>query len=428
MAYLNGDSALVRDSGGRTPNYNADAVFRSLLVEGSTHKVYDGLHQDDAIHSAATFPFLAPPRDLGQAKQNPNNPQNNNPKNKLRSTTMGKTAIENLDHLIEKETDRWAAFELALTRNRFLGDFGTLDKIISNTEMERPISGSDFLLRAKVRLAVHRFEDALRDVETATELGENEQATFAVFSSIKVAQGMAHEVIARLEKEASLHPSYASCLALANAFAEVGRFGEADHFYKKSLSELKTTSPFPYAWVYFARGVMWAENAGDENTGAEMYKRTLEILPEFISANIHLAEIEMGRGEAHLAKSRLERMIKTSEDPEVMELYGMLQMRFDNSAEGNRLIQQAQNYYEELLVKYPLAFADHVGEFYLRTGINAERALNLAEINLENRGTERAYLLAIRAAKAANREDKVQQLIADAQTNLGKGFVFNERQ
>ncbi len=50
------------DCGGRTPNYNADAVFRSLLIRGTTTTVDDGLREDDARHSDAVFPFLAAPR------------------------------------------------------------------------------------------------------------------------------------------------------------------------------------------------------------------------------------------------------------------------------------------------------------------------------------------------------------------------------
>lgn len=50
------------DCGGRTPNYNADAVFRSLLIRGTTTMVDDGLREDDARHSDAVFPFLAAPR------------------------------------------------------------------------------------------------------------------------------------------------------------------------------------------------------------------------------------------------------------------------------------------------------------------------------------------------------------------------------
>jgi tetratricopeptide (TPR) repeat protein len=425
MASSNKDSTMMCDCGGRTPNYNADAVFRSLLVEGTSDKVYDGLYRDDAVHSTDVFPFLALPHDLGQTKSYLGNDQNNNNFNdQTRFTTFGKIAIENLDHLIEQPTDRSAFFELVLTRSKFLGDYGALDKIISKTEIKKPITASDFLLRAKARSVVHRFVDALNDLQTAERLGGDKRNIFAVLASIKIAQGKADEVIPELEKEASHHPSYASYSSLANAYAEVGRFSEADNFYQRSLNELKTTSPFPHAWIYFARGLMWSEKANDKRSGEEFYRRAVEILPEFVAANIHLAEIEITHGKIDLAKARLERIIETSEEPEAMDIYGQLEMLYGKLADGNRLINQAQRCYEDLLAKYPLAFADHAAEFYLRNGNNAGRALNLAEMNLENRETERAYLLAIRAAKAAHKEDKLQQLIMKAEIKFGAKFTF----
>jgi hypothetical protein len=49
------------DCGGRTPNYDASNVFRSLLVLGSTAGADDGVRRDDHAHSTTEFPFLAGP-------------------------------------------------------------------------------------------------------------------------------------------------------------------------------------------------------------------------------------------------------------------------------------------------------------------------------------------------------------------------------
>jgi hypothetical protein len=53
--------ATNRDCGGRTPNYDAVDVFRSLLVRGRTTGVADGVTADDRLHSETQFPFLAAP-------------------------------------------------------------------------------------------------------------------------------------------------------------------------------------------------------------------------------------------------------------------------------------------------------------------------------------------------------------------------------
>jgi tetratricopeptide (TPR) repeat protein len=422
LANINQDSLLLCDCGGRTPHYNADATFRSLLVEGTPDKIYDGVYQDDAVHSKDLFPFLAPPQHAEPTKSSSQSYLHDDVHDQSRFTTSGKIAFENLDYLIEHATDPSAFLELALTRSRFLNDYTVLDEMISHAEIKRPITASNFLLRAKARLAVHRFDDALTDLQTANQLGTDEKNVFAVIASIKIAQGKSNEVVQRLEKETLHHPSYALYASLATAYADLGQFSQADHFYNKALAALKTTSPFPHAWIYFARGLMWSEKANDKKAGEKFYKHAVDILPEFVAANIHLAEIEIEHGETHIAKARLERVMQTSDDPEALEMYGQLEMRNGNAHNANRLMQQAQTAHEKRVAQYPLAFADHATEFYLRTGSDVQRALELAEVNLHNRETERSYLLAIRAAKAANQEDKLRQYITMAKMKFGSRF------
>jgi uncharacterized protein DUF4331 len=53
--------ALRGDCGGRTPNYDASNIFRSLLTNGTTTGVDDGLKGNDKVHSTTDFPFLAAP-------------------------------------------------------------------------------------------------------------------------------------------------------------------------------------------------------------------------------------------------------------------------------------------------------------------------------------------------------------------------------
>jgi hypothetical protein len=53
--------AFAGDCGGRTPNYDASNIFRSLLIDGTTKGGVDGLTHDEKIHSTTDFPFLAAP-------------------------------------------------------------------------------------------------------------------------------------------------------------------------------------------------------------------------------------------------------------------------------------------------------------------------------------------------------------------------------
>ena len=44
------------------PSHSLASVFRSLLLQGETRGLPDGVDADDGHHSDAHFPFLAPPR------------------------------------------------------------------------------------------------------------------------------------------------------------------------------------------------------------------------------------------------------------------------------------------------------------------------------------------------------------------------------
>jgi hypothetical protein len=61
LASLTGDTAAAIDCGGRTPLYSAANVYRSLLVDGTSQSVNDGLDRDEKRHSETEFPFLAAP-------------------------------------------------------------------------------------------------------------------------------------------------------------------------------------------------------------------------------------------------------------------------------------------------------------------------------------------------------------------------------
>jgi hypothetical protein len=63
LANLAGRRELSSDCGGRSPNYDAVNIYRSLLVDASNDSVDDGVHRDERVHSATVFPFLAAPDD-----------------------------------------------------------------------------------------------------------------------------------------------------------------------------------------------------------------------------------------------------------------------------------------------------------------------------------------------------------------------------
>jgi hypothetical protein len=62
LAALAAPGTASTDCGGRTPLYDANNVFRSMLVLGRATGVSDGIDHDDRETSTTEFPFLAAPQ------------------------------------------------------------------------------------------------------------------------------------------------------------------------------------------------------------------------------------------------------------------------------------------------------------------------------------------------------------------------------
>jgi len=337
---------------------------------------------------------------------------------KIRPTTAGIIAVANIDHAIVQYGDDPDVVDLLLARSRYVGDFAALDRAVRLTE---PFAGTsaDLVRRARTRAAVHRFKDALADLKAAERLGADRQALLAARAAILIATGHASEVVPQLEEQVARRPGFSSSCALATAYAELGRFPEADRQYVAALAGLGTTSPFPYAWVYFARGGMWSEQAMDPVRGKAMYEQAVAYLPQFPGANVHLSEIDVANGDIGPAMARLQRIVVESDDPEAVALLGRVEVLAGDKAHGLARIDEARQRYDVLLMAYPLAFADHAAEFYLGPGHDPGRAWTLARLNLSNRRTYRALALAMRAASASGHEKESCSLMEETKAMFG---------
>lgn len=327
------------------------------------------------------------------------------------ATTHGSIALANLDRLIEQGAGSPASLDLLLLRAQLLGDVEVFDRVAALADAQAE-GGDDLARRARARAAVHRFADALADLRAAESAGgARAGATLAApHASVLVAMGRARDALPGLEADALRRPGFATHGALARAYAAVGRLEEADALYARALDELDTTSPFPAAALWFARGLMWSEQGADPGRGAALYARALRLLPQYVAANVHLAELEIARGELAAATARLQPVAAASKDPEALALLGQLELGAGRADRGRAHIEEARRRYERLLARHPAAFADHAAEFFLGPGADPERAYAWARRNLDGRQTRRAYLLAIRAARATQRLGEARAL------------------
>ncbi|HEY1396213.1 hypothetical protein [Roseateles sp.] len=389
-------ASLPPDCGGRTPLVNVNAVFRSLLIRGTPDVADDGVTRDDRSHSTIEFPFLAAPASSTPAPAPASTPPLPPTPTPSAATTQSDIAIANLDHLIRQHGDDPAALEFSLMRLQFLADYRVLDRaseVAQRRSGGAPRDAAASLRRARALVTLHRFAEAERVLDAAG-------ASPLQRATLLVATGRAGQVLSALTDEAARRPDFASLVALARAEAAVGRLEDADRHYAQALTKLDTTWPFPAASIAFARGLMWTEQGDDAARGAAFYEEALRLLPDYAAAGIHLAELDLARGDELSALTRLTHVVRRSDEPEALALLGELHLRQGRTAQGREEIARAKRRYEALLTRHPRAFADHAAEFYLGAGRDPKRAWTWARANLRERPTRRAYQLAIRAAEA----------------------------
>lgn len=331
----------------------------------------------------------------------------------LPPTTNSELALRNLDAQIEGAQRRYARapddvlaarslVELRLVRSRMQGRFEELDEFLDIAS--RFTSGVESMrLQASVAAARHRFDEALR---LRTDAGDLQGPDLA---SLLVALGRPEEALERTGRGADL----GSELIRAAALSDLGMFVEADRAFVAALEGYTNVSPFIVGDIYFRRGVMWAEKAGRGDLGRMMYETGLRVLPEHVTMNVHLAEIEWEAGQPDRAIARLRAILPSTSDPEVPGLLSEILREEGAIAEADTLVSEASRRYEVLLARHPEAFWDHGSEFFSGPGGEPERGLELALFNLLNRPTERAYLVAVSAAETAGDQARLCALLGE---------------
>lgn len=320
-------------------------------------------------------------------------------------TTSGELALARLEADIgaaEAKLERTASIrdaervvQLRLLRSQNLGSY---EQDFARAESLAEAFGAE--VSTSVDRALHRFG-------TEGEPGSLGEAARLV------AVGKASVALPGLETAAE--HQWSARVLLAAALQELGRFDEADAVYVWALETYPSVSPFPVASIWFRRGVLWAELRDQVEIGEAMYRRGLEHLPQHVTLNVHLAEIEWSRGDTEAAVQRLERVLEAEpSDPEPAGLRAEIDRA--GGGDGEPWLTSARESYERLLETYPEAFADHGSEFFAGPGEDPERALALARANLERRPTERAVLLVIEAALAAGELETACGLLGRAAT------------
>lgn len=379
-------------------------------------------------------------------------------------TTAGVIAVGNLDGQIEGEerlarygplgvSQSAALVELLIMRGQLLGrmaDYARAEALAEQLVRDAPRDGGAFLARARVRATLHRFAAALADLVEAERLGVNRDRSAVVRATIFQAMGRYDEALAIRQQLTQAHPDTFALGAEASVRAERGEIDLAEHLFVKAYQQYRDVSPFPVVWLHFQEGLMWMWEGNLERARA-LFEAACTRLPGYAAAQGHLAMVEaaMGRHErarallrtwmqegdlvharevseaiptrpapVHAATSdrvaggeaalgRFERALallrplaNSADDPGYAAQLARLLTDVGQLDEARHWREVAATRYDELLARYPEAFADHAAEFWLTAGGDPQKGRLLADQNLALRQTPRAYELVLQAAVA----------------------------
>lgn len=325
-------------------------------------------------------------------------------------TTSGSIALSNLNAQITSAEHLVAAgdpdgkrrrqlIDLLSMRAEFAGRIADLERAAGLAEQlpnDAPTVAESYLARAGMRSALHRFDEALEDLDEAERWGLPAQRTSGKRASIFDARGEVDEALRAQLDVVSTRSDIHTLGALAVLLGELERRDEALDAFHLALAGFDDTLPFPVAWLFFRQGTFW-ESEGRKDLALAHYKAALERVPAYAHAAAHLARLSPPAQAIEV----LVPLCAKSDDP---ELEGVLSDKLRESGDkagADAHLARAAARYAELTARMPAAFADHAAQFWLDTGNDPKKALELARVNLAVRQTPKAYELALLAAIAA---------------------------
>jgi tetratricopeptide (TPR) repeat protein len=323
------------------------------------------------------------------------------------STTGGVIALANLQAQIDGLAARvyWAdpgqtaappaaprqgvLVDLLTLRGHVLGriaDYELAAELAERLVRDAPEGSVPLLARARARATLHRFSEALADLDAAGRSGSDRATLDGERATILQAIGRYDDALVLRRNAAERRPGFTTLGALGVLQAERGQVTAAERLFAGARRSYRGVSPFPVASLDFRHGLVRLKQ-GDLRAARLWFDAARRRVPGYAPAVGHLAEVDAALGDRQTAIDRLRPLAVTSDDPEYTATLAGLLREAGHIREASRWRASAAARYDELVSRHPEAFADHAADFWLTVGGDTPRGLQLARRAREMRQT-----------------------------------------
>lgn len=274
-------------------------------------------------------------------------------------------------------------------RYRIIGDFQDAIAalhIISETTQSKNPNASSFFTQATILSGFHHFNAALTSLEKSQLMGMNVKQVQALRDEIKFSLGD-YSVIKKLDL---------TNITYAKNQLIFGELVSASRSYRYAEQSYNGSDPFQLVWIQLQQGIALLRYK--EFAAAKVFfEAAHNRFPEYYLATEHLAETEHLLGNLKRAEKLYQKVSQQTNNPDFYAQLSYVQKKLGLVKASKVNLHKAQIGFDSLVSLYPRATGDHAVQFYLQNK-QKEKALTLAQENLQNRKNIESYVLLITAA------------------------------
>lgn len=291
-------------------------------------------------------------------------------------------------HVAEPDLEIDLLLERAALRGRLEDYVEALARSKAWVDAE-PENATAWARRASALTRVHRFAAARAAITVLMPLARDPSAWTGLVATIDEATGDLASSGAFREHQATAYPNATTLTLWAGHLALAGRIPEALAVMPRAAAAIRDNPAALIGWILFQWGRIY-ELAGEPAKARAFYAAAHARMPT-LETTAHLAQAMRATGADAAATALVTAALARDPSPELYALAGKT--------------DEARRAWERYLAVFPEAFADHAARFYLASGAQPKRALELAKLDFANRPTLASRALVIEASIAARSGD-----------------------